>query len=73
MDLGAVDFAGPLVMATMMMLFFKGSKSRPTPWIVAGVVALVLFELGAADYLILLGSVFAGMGVSIVQVRRAYG
>ena len=73
LDLGAVDFAGPLVMATMMMLFFKGSKSRPTPWIVAGVIALILFELGAADYLILLGSVVSGMVVSIVQVRRAYG
>ncbi len=73
LDLGAVDFAGPLVMATMMMLFFKGSKSPPTPWIVAGVAALILFELGVADYLILLGSVLAGMVVSIVQVRRAYG
>ncbi|MDH3759482.1 MAG: AzlC family ABC transporter permease [Gammaproteobacteria bacterium] len=73
MDLGAVDFAGPLVMATMMMLFFKGSKSPPTPWIVSGIVALLLYELGAAGYLILLGSVLAGMVVAIVQVRRAYG
>lgn len=73
LDLGAVDFAGPLVMATMMMLFFKGSKSPPTPWIVSGIVALILFELGAANYLILLGSVLCGMIVAIVQVRRAYG
>ena len=73
LDLGAVDFAGPLVMATMMMLFFKGSKSPPTPWIVSGIVALLLFELGAAGYLILLGSVLAGMIVAIIQVRRAYG
>ena len=73
LDLGAVDFAGPLVMATMMMLFFKGSKSRPTPWIVSGIVALILFELGSADYLILLGSVLSGMMVAIVQVRRDYG
>jgi len=73
LDLGAVDFAGPLVMATMMMLFFKGSKSRPTPWIVSGIVALILFELGSADYLILLGSVLGGMIVAIVQVRRDYG
>ncbi len=69
-DLGAVDFAGPLVMATMMMLFFKGSKSTPTPWIVSGLGALALYELGAADYLILLGAVFAGMVVAIVQARR---
>ncbi len=73
LDLGAVDFAGPLVMATMMMLFFKGSKSRPAPWIVSGIVALILFELGSADYLILLGSVLGGMIVAIVQVRRDYG
>ena len=73
LDLGAVDFAGPLVMATMMMLFFKGSKSRPTPWIVSAIVALILFELGSTDYLILLGSVLSGMMVAIVQVRRDYG
>jgi predicted branched-subunit amino acid permease len=71
-DLGAIDFAGPLVIATMMMLFFKSSKSPPIPWIVSGVVALVLFEIGTANYLILLGSVLAGMLTAIVQVRRAY-
>ena len=73
LDLGAVEFAGPLVIATMMMLFFKGSKSKPMPWIVSGIVALVLFELGSADYVILLGSVLSGMSVAIIQVRRAYG
>ena len=71
-DLGAVDFAGPLVMATMMMLFFKGSKSPPTPWIVSGIAALILFEFGTADYLVLLGSVVTGMIVAIVQVRRSH-
>jgi predicted branched-subunit amino acid permease len=69
-DLGSIDFAGPLVIATMMMLFFKGSKSKPTPWIVSGVVALLLFEVGAANYLILLGSVMAGMTVAIVLNRN---
>ena len=72
-DLGAVSFAGPLVMATMMMLFFKGSKSPPTPWIVSGIVALALFELGVPDYLVLLGSVFSGMIVAILQGRRRRG
>lgn len=71
-DLGAIDFAGPLVIATMMMLFFKASKSPPIPWIVSGIVALVLFEIGTANYLILLGSVLAGMLTAILQVRRAY-
>jgi len=71
-DLGAIDFAGPLVIATMMMLFFKASKAPPIPWIVSGIVALILFEIGTANYLILLGSVLAGMVTAIVQVRRAY-
>ncbi len=71
-DLGAIDFAGPLVIATMMMLFFKASKSPPIPWIVSGIVALILFEIGTANYLILLGSVLAGMLTAIAQVRRAY-
>ncbi|MCP4286479.1 MAG: hypothetical protein GY792_18870 [Gammaproteobacteria bacterium] len=73
-DLGSVSFTGPLVIATMMMLFFKGTKSPPTPWIVSGVVALGLFEYGAPDYLVLLGSVLAGLIVAIVQTRRrVYG
>jgi predicted branched-subunit amino acid permease len=70
-DLGAIDFAGPLVIATMMMLFFKGSKSRPAPWVVSGVLALLLFEADAANYLILLGSVLAGMIVALLQSRKA--
>ena len=70
-DLGAIDFAGPLVIATMMMLFFKGSKSTPAPWVVSGVVALLLFEFGAANYLVLLGSVLAGMIVALLQARRS--
>lgn len=72
-DLGAVDFAGPLVIATMMMLFFKGSKSPPTPWIVSGIVALILFEFGSANFAILLGSVLAGMITAILQLRRSHG
>ncbi len=70
-DLGAIDFAGPLVIATMMMLFFKGSKSNPAPWILSGVIALILFEVGAASYLILLGAVTSGMIVALLQARRA--
>jgi len=69
-DLGAIDFAGPLVIATMMMLFFKGSKSKPAPWIVSGAAALILFEAGAPNYLILLVSVLAGMVVAILQSRN---
>ena len=70
-DLGAIDFAGPLVLATMMMLFFKGSTSKPTPWILSGVVALILFEVGAANYVILLGSVLVGMVAAVLQSRNS--
>ena len=69
-DLGRTDFAGPLVIATMMMLFFKGSKSAPAPWLVSGAIALILFELGAPNYAILLGSVLVGIVVAVVQTRR---
>ena len=72
LDLGAVDFAGPLVIATMMMLFFKGSNASPVPWLVSGLIALILFEFGAPDFAILLGSVLAGMIVAIVRERRRH-
>jgi predicted branched-subunit amino acid permease len=72
LNLGAVDFAGPLVMTTMMMLFFKASKAPPTPWIASGIVALILFEIGTPDYAILLGSVLAGMVLAIVRQRRRH-
>ncbi len=73
LDLGAIDFAGPLVIATMMMLFIKGSKTRSTPWIVSSIVALLLFELETANYLILLLSVAAGVMAAVVQERLPHG
>ncbi len=73
LDLGAVSFAGPLVLATMMMLFFKSSKTPPTPWILSGVSALVLVEIGSPAYAVLLGSVLIGLAAAIWQTRRRYG
>jgi len=70
-DLGSVKFAGPLVMTTMMMLFIKGSKTRSTPWMVSGVSALLLHELGTANYLVLLISVGAGVLAAVLQGRLA--
>ena len=58
---GSLRFAGPMVIATMMVLFVKGSGAGATPWIVSALAAFVLFELGAPDYLILLLSVAAGI------------
>ncbi len=72
-DLGSVSFAGPLVMATMMMLFAKGSKTSPLPWLVSGITSLVLFELGTANYLILLISVAIGVMATILQTQRING
>ena len=71
MNLGAVDFAGPLVLATMMMLFFKSAKTPVTPWILSGIAALLLFEIGSPDYVVLLGSVLIGLIAAIWQTRRA--
>lgn len=72
-NLGDVAFAGPLVMATMMMLFAKGAKSSPLPWIVSGVASLVLFELGTPNYAILLGAVAIGVVAAIIQQSRSNG
>jgi predicted branched-subunit amino acid permease len=73
LDLGAIDFAGPLVMATMMMLFIKGSPTRSTPWIVSSIVALILFELETVNYLVLLLSVAAGVVTAVIQERQPRG
>ena len=54
----------------MMMLFIKGSKTRSTPWIISGIVALILFELEAANYLILLLSVAAGVIAAVIRERQ---
>ncbi len=68
-DLGAIDFAGPLVMSTMMVLFIKGSNASPVPWLVSGFSALLLNELSFAPFLILVLSVLAGVVVAIFQQK----
>ena len=68
-SLSSLAFAGPLVMATMMMLFAKGSTSNPMPWIVSGIAALVLFETGTPDYLILILSVVIGVIAAIAHIK----
>jgi predicted branched-subunit amino acid permease len=73
LNLGEIDFAGPLVIATMMMLFIKGSKTRSTPWIVSSIVALILFELETVNYLVLLLSVAAGVTAAVIQERQLRG
>jgi uncharacterized integral membrane protein len=59
-------------MATMMILFVKGSGANALPWITSGVVSLILYELDWPNYLILLGSVLVGIAVAVVHERRKH-
>ncbi|MCP3688277.1 MAG: hypothetical protein GY784_07675 [Gammaproteobacteria bacterium] len=68
-NLGVLGFAGPLVMATMMVLFARGSKSSPVPWVVSGLAALLLYETGVANYLILIVSVVTGVVAALIHQR----
>ena len=65
--IGSLDFAGPLVMATMMVLFVKGSAGSAVPWIVSGVVSLIAFEFTVPPYIVLLSAVLSGVIVSLLQ------
>ncbi|MEM7207589.1 MAG: AzlC family ABC transporter permease [Pseudomonadota bacterium] len=65
----SMSFAGPLVMATMMVLFAKGSDAEPLPWVVSGLAALVLHELAFAPWVILPCAVSAGV-VAALWVNR---
>lgn len=67
----SLDFAGPLVMATMMVLFVKGSNSSALPWIVSGVISLIAFEIKLPPYVVLLSAVLSGVGVGLFQVSRS--
>lgn len=69
-DLGSIKFAGPLVMATMMVLFIKGSKASPIPWLTSGLVALVFHQFGLPPYLVLLLSVTAGVFIAIIKLGK---
>ena len=66
-----IGFAGPLVLTTMMILFAKGSKAHPLPWVVSGVAALILCEVGTPDYALLPAAVVIGITAGIVQQSRA--
>ena len=69
-DLSALSFAGPMVMATMMILFAKGSKAKPMPWLVSGFTALILIEFGISDLSILLMSVAAGVITAVLSGKN---
>ena len=71
-DLSSISFAGPLVMATMMILFVKGSNAKPVPWLVSGATALILFEFGISDSLILMLSVTTGVIAAVYSERSRH-
>ncbi len=71
-DFGAMDFAGPLMLGIMMVLFSKGSAASPIPWIISGIAALVLHEIGLPAYLILPISVATGIASAMTNRHRSH-
>ncbi len=60
-DLGALAFAGPLVMACMMMLFVKSGRGHLSGWVASGLSALLMTMAGLEPYLILPVAVTVGI------------
>lgn len=73
-DFSQLDFAGPLMLGIMMVLFAKGSGASPMPWIVsgagAGAVALALYEISIPYYLVLPIAVAVGAITGVMQLRN---
>jgi len=65
-NVGSLNFAGPLVMATMMVLFAKGSRGPSLPWLISGLVSLIAFEIGMSAYVILPVAVTAGVAMVLI-------
>ena len=65
-NLGSMGFAGPLMLAIMMVLFARGSGANPLPWVVSGMAALLLYEWGTPIYLVLPLAVTAGVVAAII-------
>ncbi len=63
----SLRFAGPLVMATMLMLFARGNGRQLPAWLLSGVIAIVLLESGAPDWMILPLAVLAGASWTLLR------
>ncbi len=70
LDLTVLGFAGPLVMATMMMLLVRGMSRQLPSWILSGVVAVVLLESNVPAWMILPVAVLAGALMSLLPDRQ---
>ena len=68
-DTGTLRFAGPLVMATMLMLFARGNSRQLPSWVLAGGVAIALVEIGTQAWLILPLSVLAGALLTLLREK----
>lgn len=69
-DLSSLKFAGSLVLATMMILFIRGSNADAKPWVVSGIASLLFFEIGVPIHLILPTAISVGV-ISAVALGRA--
>ncbi|MBX2867935.1 MAG: AzlC family ABC transporter permease [Acidiferrobacterales bacterium] len=67
-DIGALAFAGPLVMTCMMMLFVKGGRGHKLAWVVSGISALLMAMVGLEAYLILPVAVMVGIIPILMQL-----
>ncbi len=73
-NLESLDFAGPLVIGTMMMLLIRGGNgAHYKAWTVAAATAYATAENGLPGFAILLASVGAGTITSLLiqEIRRA--
>ena len=66
-EIGKLRFAGPMVMATMLMLFARGNGRQLPSWLLAGMVAICLSESGTPAWLILPLSVVSGAILTLVR------
>lgn len=73
LDTNALDFAGPMVMATMMVLFARGNTAQLHSWVLSGIVAIALLEIGAPVWSLLPVAVTAGALLTLWREDRRAG
>ena len=68
-QLDSLSFAGPLVFATMMVLFAKGNGKRWPSWAISGLVAVMMVMAGMPDYVILPIAVLVGGLAGLMHLK----
>ena len=69
-DTSKLRFAGPMVMATMLMLFARGNIRQLPSWVLAGLVAIGLVEAGSPAWLVLPLAVLSGAILTVFREAR---